>query len=38
MTASLYDIPLREIDGSPARLADYRDNVLLAATVSSQTR
>jgi glutathione peroxidase len=35
MTVSLYDIPLREIDGSPACLANYRDNVLLVVNVAS---
>jgi glutathione peroxidase len=36
MTASLYDIPLRQIDGSPSRLADYRGNVLLVVNVASK--
>ena len=36
MTVSLYDIPLREIDGSPASLADYRGSVLLVVNVASK--
>jgi len=36
MTASLYDIPLRRIDGSISRLADYRGNVLLVVNVASK--
>jgi len=36
MTASLFDIPLRRIDGSAARLADYRGNVLLVVNVASK--
>jgi glutathione peroxidase len=36
MTMSLYDIPLRQIDGSRSRLADYRGNVLLVVNVASK--
>jgi glutathione peroxidase len=36
MTLSLYDIPLRQIDGSSASLADYRGNVLLVVNVASK--
>src|SRR3984957_3451505 len=36
MTISLYDIPLRQIDGSSASLADYRGNVLLVVNVASK--
>jgi glutathione peroxidase len=36
MTVSLYDIPLRQIDGSSASLADYRGNVLLVVNVASK--
>jgi glutathione peroxidase len=36
MTVSLYDIPLRQIDGSTSRLADYRGNVLLVVNVASK--
>jgi glutathione peroxidase len=36
MTISLYDIPLRQIDGSISRLADYRGNVLLVVNVASK--
>jgi glutathione peroxidase len=36
MTTSLYDIPLKQIDGSPARLADHRGNVLLVVNVASK--
>jgi glutathione peroxidase len=34
--ASLYEIPLRRIDGSPSRLADYRGKVLLVVNVVSK--
>lgn len=36
MTASLYDIPLTRIDGTPATLADYRGDVLLVVNVASK--
>ncbi len=36
MTVSLYDIPLRQIDGSISRLSDYRGNVLLVVNVASK--
>ena len=36
MTLSLYDIPLRQIDGSPGRLADYRGDVLLVVNIASK--
>jgi glutathione peroxidase len=36
MGESLYDIPFRQIDGSPASLADYRDHVLLIVNVASK--
>ena len=36
MTVSLYDIPLRQIDGSSSRLADYRGKVLLVVNVASK--
>ncbi len=36
MTDSLFDIPLRRIDGQPATLADYRGKVLLAVNVASK--
>jgi glutathione peroxidase len=36
MAHSLYDIPLRQIDGSNARLADYRGSVLLVVNVASK--
>jgi glutathione peroxidase len=36
MSAALYDIPLRRIDGSSASLADHKGNVLLVVNVASQ--
>lgn len=36
MTETLYDIPLRRIDGQPATLRDYRGKVLLAVNVASK--
>jgi glutathione peroxidase len=36
MTVSLYDIPLRQIDGSISRLANYHGNVLLLVNVASK--
>jgi glutathione peroxidase len=36
MTVSLYDIPLRQIDGSISRLAKYHGNVLLLVNVASK--
>lgn len=33
---SLYEIPLRRIDGSPARLGDFRGKALLVVNVASQ--
>jgi glutathione peroxidase len=36
MTISLYDIPLKRIDGSATSLATYRGNVLLVVNVASK--
>jgi glutathione peroxidase len=36
MTVSLYDIPLRQIDGSTCRLADFLGHVLLVVNVASK--
>jgi len=36
MSASLYDIPLKRIDGSPATLGDFRGKVLLVVNVASK--
>jgi glutathione peroxidase len=36
MTAALHEIPLRRIDGSDAKLADYRGSVLLVVNVASK--
>ena len=36
MTESLYDIPLKRIDGSPAKLDAYRGKVLLLVNVASK--
>jgi len=36
MTDSVYDIPLKKIDGTPASLADYRGKVLLVVNVASK--
>lgn len=36
MTDTLYDIPLRRIDGQPATLGDFRGKVLLAVNVASK--
>jgi glutathione peroxidase len=36
MTTALLEIPLRRIDGSNARLADYRGSVLLVVNVASK--
>src|SRR5882757_3743411 len=36
MTISLYDIPLKRIDGSATSLAAYRGNVLLVVNVASK--
>jgi glutathione peroxidase len=36
MNQSLYDVPLRRIDGSAGRLADYRGRVLLVVNVASK--
>jgi glutathione peroxidase len=36
MTVSLYDIPLRQIDGSITSLANYHGNVLLLVNVASK--
>jgi glutathione peroxidase len=36
MIVSLYDIPRRQIDGSPARLADFRGDVLLVVNIASK--
>jgi glutathione peroxidase len=35
MAVSLYEIPLRRIDGSPSRFADYRGKVLLVVNIAS---
>jgi len=36
MTAALYDIPLKTIDGAPATLGDYKGKVLLVVNVASK--
>lgn len=36
MTASVYDIPLKRIDGTPASLAEYAGKVLLVVNVASK--
>jgi glutathione peroxidase len=36
MSAALYEIPVRRIDGSAASLADHKGNVLLVVNVASQ--
>ena len=36
MTASLYDVPLQQIDGKPATLAKFRGKVLLVVNVASK--
>lgn len=36
MAGSLYDIPLKKIDGSATTLGDYRGNVLLVVNVASK--
>jgi len=36
MTTSLYEIPLRRIDGTPATLGDFRGKVLLVVNVASK--
>jgi glutathione peroxidase len=36
MTQSVYDIPLKTIDGKPASLADYKGKVLLVVNVASK--
>jgi glutathione peroxidase len=36
VTTSLYDIPLKQIDGNPTSLASYRGKVLLAVNVASK--
>jgi glutathione peroxidase len=36
LTASLYDIPVKRIDGQPATLADYKGDVLLIVNVASK--
>lgn len=36
MTDSLYDIPLKQIDGSPSNLGQYRGKVLLVVNVASK--
>jgi glutathione peroxidase len=35
MTAPIYDIPVRRIDGTPASLADYQGSVMLIVNVAS---
>lgn len=36
MATSLYDIPVKRIDGTPATLADYKGDVLLVVNVASK--
>ncbi len=36
MTGTVYDIPLKTIDGKPASLADYKGKVLLVVNVASK--
>ncbi|WP_213989311.1 glutathione peroxidase [Sodalis sp. dw_96] len=36
MTDSVYDIPVKKIDGTPASLADYRGKALLVVNVASK--
>ncbi len=36
MTTSLYDVPVRKIDGSDGSLGDYRNKVLLVVNVASK--
>jgi glutathione peroxidase len=36
MTSNIHDLPLKRIDGSDARLADYRGKVLLIVNVASK--
>src|ERR1700760_4740741 len=36
MAASLYDIPLKKIDGAASSLADYKGKVLLVVNVASK--
>jgi glutathione peroxidase len=36
MTASIYDIPVRKIDGTPTSLAEFKDSVVLIVNVASQ--
>lgn len=36
MTTSLYDVPVKRIDGSDASLGDYRNKVLLVVNVASK--
>ena len=36
MTESIYDIPVKSIDGAPARLGDYAGKVLLVVNVASK--
>jgi len=36
MSTSLYDIPVKTIDGAPANLAQYRGKVLLVVNVASK--
>ena len=36
MASSLYDVPLKQIDGKPASLANYRGKVLLVVNVASK--
>jgi glutathione peroxidase len=36
MTDSLYDIPLKQIDGTPASLGQYKGKVLLVVNVASK--
>ncbi len=36
MTGTLYDIPLKRIDGSPATLGDYRGQVMMVVNVASK--
>jgi glutathione peroxidase len=36
MSAAIYDVPVRRIDGTPASLSDHKGNVLLVVNVASK--
>jgi glutathione peroxidase len=36
LDVSIYDVPLRTLDGQPANLADYKDQALLIVNVASK--